>query len=181
MAALAFIPRPHSSSASQILQDELKGVEKTAAPPLAMLWVESSDAIGMNKWGPDALVRVRNEAAAEMDVYFSWRIQIFCSPVRSPLCNASTCTCPWTLRFTASRASGCASCRRRAPQHNARATHSGGQAHWRRRLCKLHGWRARHSDQTKMGIGKNWLLVGEDGVCWRRWSDGIQYTTRWQG
>ena len=71
MTALLSIPRPQSSSASQIPQTKLKGVEKTAAPPLAMFRVENSDAIG-DEWGPGALVRVRNEAAEaadERDVY----------------------------------------------------------------------------------------------------------------
>ena len=48
-------------------QVELKGVEKNAAPPLAMFRVENSDAEGKNNCGPGALVRVRNEAAEAAD------------------------------------------------------------------------------------------------------------------
>ena len=69
MAALASIPHPELQSESLLLRAELKGVEKNAASPLAMFRVENSDAIGINKWGPGALVRVRNEAA-ERDMYF---------------------------------------------------------------------------------------------------------------
>ena len=69
MAALASIPRPELQSESLLSRVELKEVEKN--PPLAMFRVENSEAIE-NKWGPGALVRVRNEAAdaAERDVYF---------------------------------------------------------------------------------------------------------------
>ena len=72
IAALASIPRPELQSESLLSRAKLKGVEKNAALPLAMFRVENSDAVGMNKWGPGALVCVRNEAAeaAERDVYF---------------------------------------------------------------------------------------------------------------
>ena len=59
------------SSASHMPQAVLKGVEKNAAPPLAVFRVENR-----RKLGPGALVRVRNEAAeaaeaaADRDVYF---------------------------------------------------------------------------------------------------------------
>ena len=72
MAALASILRPELQSESLLSRAKLKVVEKNAAQPLAIFRVENSDAIIMNKWGPGALVRVRNEAAkaAERDVYF---------------------------------------------------------------------------------------------------------------
>ena len=71
MAALASIPRPELQSESLLSRAERKGVEKNVAPPLAVFRVENSDAEG-NKWGPGALVRMRNkaEAAEERNVYF---------------------------------------------------------------------------------------------------------------
>ena len=72
MAALVLIPRPELQSESLLSRAELKGVKKNAAPPLSMFRVENSDAEGINKWGPGALVLVRHEAAetAERNVYF---------------------------------------------------------------------------------------------------------------